>query len=247
MVNRRKGRAFIGTSGWNYGDWKDDFYAGVPRKRWLAHYAQHFDAVEVNATFYHEARRSTFELWRESTPANFRFAIKGHRYITHVERLNAPAKSIERQREGASMLGDKLAAVLWQLPASLKCDLARLRRFAATLDSWREVRHAIEFRDESWFVEDIAEVMRESNLSVCQSDAADWPMWDAVTADTVYIRLHGHTITYASNYSDNSLRSWLRRAKKWLDEGRDVHVYFDNTAAGAAVRNALRMAELMRE
>ncbi len=138
-------------------------------------------------------------------------------------------------------MGDKLAAVIWQLPERFYKNLERLEGFARALKSWRAVRHAIEFRHDSWFDDEVAACLHAHRLAVCQSDAADWPRWDAVTTDMAYIRLHGHTATYASSYSARELGQWARRIRRWLKQGCDVHVYFDNDARGAAPRNALEL------
>jgi uncharacterized protein YecE (DUF72 family) len=249
MGNPHRGRSpsavpWIGTSGWAYPEWKDDFYAGVPRSRWLEHYAQHFNAVEVNATFYHTLRTSTLERWRDLTPPHFRFCIKASRYITHIQRLETTDESLARLRAQADALGAKLAVVLWQMPQGLKRDLDLFERFARRLDGWRGVRHAIEFRNESWFGDEVAQRLSEQRLAAVQSHAADWPMWEAVTTDLVYVRLHGGAHTYASAYSTAALRRWAERIQGWLAQRREVHVYFDNTAEGHAVQNALALAKL---
>lgn len=239
------GRAFLGTSGWNYSEWRDAFYGGIPHKEWLGFYARHFDAVEVNATFYHHQRKSTFEHWREHTPANFVFAIKGHRYVTHVKRLKEPEQSLQLSREAASGMGEKLAVVLWQTPRSLHKDMARLESFAQALSAWPEVRHVLEFRHVSWFDDEVLACLNAHRIANCHSDAADWPLWDAVSTDLVYVRLHGHDYTYASNYSEPELAAWAERVRAWLAGGCNAHVYFDNTAGGAALRNALRLKEML--
>jgi len=246
MTRRRSAIPYVGTSGWNYASWRDSFYRGVPKKRWLAFCAGHFTAIEVNATFYRLQSSETFARWRAETPPGFRFAIKANRYLTHNRRLIDPLPSIRLERDRAAGLGDKLAAVLWQLPANFHRDLGRLERFARALRSWRKVRHAVEFRHESWFDEDVAGCLRESRIAVCQSDAADWPRWNAVTTDMVYVRLHGHTMTYASGYSDHALKAWRARCRRWIDEGREVHVYFDNDAFGRAPVDAMRLLRLLR-
>lgn len=249
MGSRRRNQspsavALIGTSGWAYPEWKDDFYAGVPRDRWLEHYAQRFNAVEVNATFYHTLRISTLEKWRDRTPPHFRFCIKASRYITHIQRLETTDESFARLRAQADALGAKLAVVLWQMPQGLQRDLDLFGRFARRLDEWHEVRHAIEFRHASWFGNEIAECLSAHRLAAVQSHAADWPMWEAVTTDLVYVRLHGGARTYASAYSATALRRWAERIRNWLAQRREVHVYFDNTAEGHAVQNALALARL---
>jgi uncharacterized protein YecE (DUF72 family) len=239
------GRLHIGTSGWNYDSWKDDFYAGVPRKSWLEYYASRLRALEADGTFYHMMRPAVFESWAMRTPPDFRFAIKGHRYITHLKRLDPPAQSLQLQRENSSALGNKLAAVLWQLPPNMHKDIPRLERFAAALDIWRETRHVIEFRHKSWFDDETAAVMARERLANCLSDASRWPLWDAVTTDLAFVRLHGHADTYVSNYDDNELEKWAKLAREWLREGRDVHVYFDNDARGHAPWNALTLAGML--
>ena len=239
------GRACIGTSGWNYYSWRDDFYRGIPRQNWLRFCAKHFSGVEVNATFYRLQTKETFNRWRDETPANFCFAIKGNRFLTHNKKLSDPLPAIRLERDRAKGLGNKLAAVVWQLPERFHKNLERLEGFARALNSWRSVRHAIEFRHGSWFDKEVAECLQAHRLAVCQSDAADWPLWDAVTADMVYVRLHGHAVTYASDYSARELRVWARRIRRWLKDGRDVHVYFDNDAFGAAPRNALELIALL--
>jgi uncharacterized protein YecE (DUF72 family) len=240
------GHAYIGTSGWNYKTWKNSFYAGIPQKQWLRFCAEHFNAVEINATFYRLQTKATFERWREQTPAHFCFAIKGNRYLTHNKKLADPDPSIRLDRQRATGLGDKLAAVLWQMPHTLRKNIERLRAFAVALGRWPEARHALEFRHVSWFDDEVAACLRTHRLAACLSDAADWPMWDAITTDMVYVRLHGHTRTYASAYGAASLKKWAARISQWLTEERDVHVYFDNDAEGAAPRDALRLIELVQ-
>lgn len=240
-----RGRAYIGTSGWSYESWKDSFYEDYPKARWLAYCAQRFSSVEVNATFYRLQSRETFRRWRDATPPGFRFAIKANRYLTHNRKLVEPAPAIRLERSRAAGLGDKLAAVVWQLPRNFPCNLERLEKFVRALGRWRRVRHAIEFRHASWFTGEVAACLRERGIAVCQSDAADWPMWETVTADLVYVRLHGHRLTYASAYSDARLRGWARKVRSWTDEGRDVHVYFDNDAFGHAPANARRLIALV--
>lgn len=127
---------FIGTSGWNYAGWKDDFYTGIPRKWWLEYYFERFNALEVDGTFYHLLRENVAESWYERTHAEFHFAVKGHRYITHIKRLEPPDESLKLQRDSTAPLGEKLAAMLWQLPPSLHKDMRKLAVFIAMLAMW---------------------------------------------------------------------------------------------------------------
>lgn len=237
-------KLYIGTSGWDYNHWKSEFYAGVKRKDWLRFYAEHFTAVEVNATFYRLQDVNTFMRWREKTPDHFRFVLKGNRYLTHNKRLIDPQASIRQERAHAQALGKKLSAVLWQLPANFHKHIERLQGFTNALQQWKSTRHIIEFRHPSWFDADVAECLQQNSIALCQSDAADWPMWDAITTDLIYIRLHGHTRTYASSYRSTSLRQWAQRIRSWRKQACQVHVYFDNDAEGAAPRNAIQLIEL---
>jgi len=240
------GRIRIGTSGWVYRSWRAHLYAGVPKKRWLAHASSTFATLEINGSFYTQIRPETYERWRRETPDDFVFSLKAHRYVTHYKRLRDAEDSVERLRDQASLLGDKLACVLWQLPARMTADEARLDEFLGVLArSWPSVRHAFEPRHASWFTPSVARALSEEDVAVAQSDAPDFPLWDEVTADFVYVRLHGHTRKYASSYSAASLRRWANDAKRWARSGRDVYVYFDNDAEGAAVDNALALSELV--
>jgi uncharacterized protein YecE (DUF72 family) len=239
------GRLYVGTSGWDYPAWRTDFYAGSPRRDWLRLYAARLPSVELNASFYHLLARKAFERWAEQTPASFRFSIKGNRYVTHSKKLKDPVAPVAIERERAAGLGPKLAVVLWQTPRNLRIDAGRLRGFVDALATWPEARHALEFRAREWFTGEIAECLSQHRLANCLSDAADWPLWDAVTTDLVYVRLHGHEATYASPYTTVQLRGWAARARRWLEEGREVHVYFDNDALGAAPRDARRLLEML--
>jgi uncharacterized protein YecE (DUF72 family) len=220
---------------------------GVPLKQRLAHVGKLFDAVEVNGSHYTQIARETYAAWAAQTPPAFRFAVKGHRYVTHYKRLSDCGDSIRLLRDQARGLGDKLAAVVWQLPARFRRDLARLDDFLEALRSWGDTRHAIELRDASWFDDEVRARLGAARVANCLSDAPDFPLWDAVTTDLVYVRLHGHTRKYASSYSRASLETWAKRARAWTREGRDVHIYLDNDAEGAAVRNALALRALTAE
>jgi uncharacterized protein YecE (DUF72 family) len=239
-------RAFIGTSGWNYKKWAADFFKDVPQKRWLAFCAQHFTGIEINSTFYRLQPASTFRKWKEQTPADFGFSLKGHRFVTHNKKLLDSEEPVRRTLTPAAELGNKLTAVVWQLSHRQQKNLERLERFLSTLDHWNNTRHAIEFRHASWFDNQVAAQLSEHRVAVCMSDAPDWPMWEAVTTDVVYIRLHGHTRKYASSYSTRELQEWARRIRTWLREERTVHVYFDNDAEGAAPHNAIELINLLK-
>ena len=240
-------RLYIGTSGWSYQHWQDCFYTGVARKDWLKFYAERFSAIEINGTFYRLQNPGTFKKWFNETPATFGFALKANRYLTHNKKLLDPEASVLIEKNHAEALGEKLSAVLWQLPGMLKKDSVRLKRFINALQQWSEVRHSIEFRHESWFDEETADCLAQADIAVCLSDAETWPMWDRLTSNLVYIRLHGHTRTYASSYSTSELAHWAERIAQWCRQGKEVHVYFDNDAECAAPFNALELKTLFQD
>ncbi len=240
------GAYYIGTSGWSYPHWQHNFYQGIAKKQWLSYYATQFNSIEINATFYRQQSRATFERWAAQVPDDFRFAIKGHRYLTHNLKLSKADQPLQRQRAQAQGLGNKLAVVLWQLPHNLKKNIKRLQDFSSALQMWQETRHAIEFRHSSWFDDEVADCLNEHRIAVCQSDAVDWPYWDRVTTDLVYVRLHGHVRTYVSSYDENALCEWAQQCQQWLQQ-HDVYLYFDNDAEAAAPKNALRLIELLKQ
>lgn len=236
--SRAVGTTHVGLSGWNYPAWRRRFYAGVPQRDWLEHCIRSFSGLEVNATFYRFLKPEVFASWRDLAPPGFTFALKGHRFITHGEKLANTGPLLERMRSTAQPLGDRLAVVLWQLPQSLARDLSRLAEFATLLDTW-PVRHAFEFRHQSWFCEDTAAFLSARGYAVCQSEGAEWPMWSAVTTDLVYVRF----AIPASGAPLCDLDQWAERARRWRDEGREVHLYFDGDPQGDAPYRAL---DLMR-
>jgi len=234
-------RAYIGTSGWMYKSWRHSFYEDAPQRTWLKQIDDKLGAVEIDGTFYRQQKKETFERWASQVSAEFRFAIRGHRYITHNKKLLDVAESVQKVKEPALGLGNKLGAVLWQLPPFLRKDLDRLKAFAETLDEWRDPWHVMEFRHTSWFDEETAKVLEQNKLVNCVSDAGKFERWDAVTAKCVYIRLHGKPRTYADSYSNHELAQWAKKIETWLDEKREVYVFFDNDIEGAAPQNALTL------
>jgi uncharacterized protein YecE (DUF72 family) len=235
----------VGTSGWVYRHWKEVWYGGLPASKWLEFDADRFTGLEANGTFYRLSKPATFENWARRTPDEFRFTIKAHRFLTHLKRLSDISEGIQRQREPALQLGDKLACVVWQLPSFLVADLAKLQSFAEDTAGWPETRHAIEFRHSSWFVPEVARLMERYRLAVCISDAAGWPRWDALTTDLAYVRLHGHTHTYWNEYTAQDLEPWANRMQDWIRQNIEVHAYFDNDAQGFAPFDALKLMEML--
>jgi uncharacterized protein YecE (DUF72 family) len=235
----------VGVSGWVYQSWRAHLYRGIPARAWLARVAEVFDAVEINGSFYTQIAPATYQRWYDSTPATFRFALKGHRFVTHYKQLRNCGESIGRLREQSSPLADKLGAVLWQLPSRQAADLGKLRGFLADLGGWPGVDHVLELRHPSWFTDEVAALLAAHRVTNCLSDAPTFPLWPAVTSPLVYVRLHGHTRLYASSYRRSALERWTDDIERWLGEGRRVEVYFDNDAEGAAVGDALVLCDLL--
>ena len=236
----------IGTSGWHYKHWLDDvFYpAGTPPARMFDFYAQHFDTVEINNSFYHLPSAKTFDNWRESSPPNFLFAVKGSRFITHMKKLKEPERSSEKFFLVAERLREKLGPVLFQLPPRWKLNLERLREFLEWLP--REHRYVFEFREESWLVPEVFALLRKHKVAHCIHDFADMKVPHELTARFTYIRFHGPTSAkYFGWYSTRELRAWAKRIESWQGKVSEVYVYFNNDPEGAAVKNAMELKEML--
>lgn len=232
----------IGTSGWQYKHWRGPFYpADLPASRMLAFYLEHFDTVEVNNSFYHLPAPATFENWKAASPPGFLFAVKGSRFITHMKKLKDPEPSSQKFFDAVAGLGRKLGPILWQLPPFWQVNTERLDEFLAVLP--RRRRYAFEFRNETWFTEEVNAILRRRKAAFCIYDFDYRQSPRTVTADWVYVRLHGPDGKYAGSYSDDALKEWARQFEAWSREGRDVYCYFDNDQAGYAVQNALRLRE----
>ncbi|NPV30246.1 MAG: DUF72 domain-containing protein [Firmicutes bacterium] len=240
----------VGTSGYNYPHWRGAFYPKeIPGRRWLNFYAAHFNTVELNVTFYRLPLAKTFASWYDSTPPDFRFAVKGSRMITHIKRLRDVAEPLAAFFGRAEKLQEKLAVVLWQLPPGLRGDpglLAEFCRLVQGNDTARAARHAFEFRHNSWFSPEVYEILHQNNFGLCIADSPRWPQTLEVTADFVYLRFHGSEKVYTSCYTKEELERWAKRIREWLESGRDVYAYFNNDAGGWAVANARDLISLTR-
>lgn len=240
----------IGTSGWNYGEWRGLFYPKELKSTdFLAWYARHFDTTEVNYSFYRLPRPSTYAKWAAQTPERFLFALKVSRFITHIKRLEGTGAEWRLFLANARTLGDKLGPLLVQLPPSLRADAGRLERFLAAAPApggEPAPRIAFEFRHESWFIPEILGLLRHHGAALVIADSARYPKAPpAATAPFVYLRFHGPAQLFASKYSDAQLSEWAGRISAWRAEGRDVFAYFNNDVRAHAVENAqtlLRMA-----
>jgi uncharacterized protein YecE (DUF72 family) len=231
---RRRGRLRIGTSGYQYDDWRGLFYPkDLPKSAWFAHYAQRFDAVELNATFYRLPEAATFERWREAAPQGFCYALKFSRYGTHLKRLKDPAETIGLFIERARLLGPSLGPILVQLPPRWHVDPDRLAAFLEAAP--KRYRWAIELRDPSWLCEDIYALLRRHGAALCVHDLIErHPR--VRTADWIYLRFHGDE--YTGSYSPQALSAEARRIRTHLADGHDVYAFFNNDIGGHAIRNA---------
>lgn len=234
----------VGTSGWHYDHWRGPFYpADLPAKGFLSYYQQYFQAVEINNSFYRLPTVEALTAWREGAPPGFRFAIKGSRVITHLKKLKDVEQTLATFLERVSLLGPTLGPLLFQLPPRWHRQPARLEAFLASLPP--TYRSALEFRDVSWLVPEIYDLLRQYQAALCIYEFAGYQSPLEVTADFVYIRLHGPGGAYQGNYTANALQTWARRLQTWEAEGLDVYCFFDNDEAGFAAHNALTMRRLL--
>jgi uncharacterized protein YecE (DUF72 family) len=234
---------YVGTSGWQYRDWRGTFYpADLPQSRWLEYYAGQFGIVEVNNTFYRLPERSTFEEWAARTPADFTFAMKASRYLTHIRRLRDPSEPVGRMLAHARGLKHKLGPVLLQLPPNLAAEPARLKESLARFPSRMHV--AFEPRHNSWFTDEIYDVLAARNAALCLTDRLGKRGPMVRTADWYFLRFHEGTARPHPCYGDRALAGWAERLADEWPKTADGYVFFNNDARACAVRNAARFAVL---
>ncbi len=231
---------YIGTSGWHYDHWRHRFYPEeVVKARWLEFYAGHFTTVELNNSFYRLPSEAAFAAWCNSSPANFTFAVKVSRFITHIKRLKEAEEAVERFITRARILGEKLGPFLYQLPPNMHRDDERLESFLSALP--RGMKHVFEFRHQSWLEERVFEILRKHSVGFCIFDMPDLSCPLVTTADFAYIRFHGSTGLYRSYYSDEELADWAERLTNLTANLKAVYIYFNNDAEAFAVRNAMTL------
>ena len=290
-----KRKLFIGTSGWVYGHWDGIFYPeNLPSKDKLKYFSKHFKTAEVNYSFYHLPRPNTYQKWYQETPADFIFAVKASRFITHIKRLKGVKEAWQQFLENALNLKEKLGPILFQFPPSFKTTPENIKRLDNFLKFIREnsssnshkpstelcsgagpvphrnkvsgagfARYAFEFRHQSWCDKKIYKILKKYNTAWVIADSPSYPYIETlkkfrsgrlaksenspkaevVTADFVYIRLHGSKILFASKYTKEELKYFAQKIKKWLKTA-DVYVYFNNDAYGYAIKNAKELLKL---
>lgn len=241
-------RVRIGCSGWNYRDWRDGvFYPPrCPPRRWLAYYAERFDTVEVNSSFYRLPRPDAVARWAEQTPPEFLFAVKVSRYVTHVKRLRDVEEHLPLLLERIAPLAaaEKLGPLLWQLPPTFARDDERLAEALAAFPP--DLRHAVEFRHQSWFAPRPLELLAAHRVALVVGDrpGAPGPDRPVPTTDFAFVRFHHGSRGRRGNYSDRELADWARMLRAWARRG-EVFAYFNNDWEGFAPRNASTMQELL--
>ncbi len=235
----------IGTSGWWYDHWYGKFYPPELEKReWFSHYAKVFDTVEVNSSFYRLPFEGMVKGWARKAPKGFKFTLKMWRRVTHLKRLKGVEEDLSIFFERVKPLEKQYGAILHQLPPSLKVDLPVLERFLKMLPEGLD--HAVEFRNESWLESRTFSLLKKYNVAYCITSMPEFPELFELTADFSYIRLHGRETLYGSSYSDDELKRWTRKIRGFLRKKiKRVYVYFNNDNNAYAVKNALKLRELL--
>lgn len=239
-------RVLIGTSGWHYDSWRGPFFPkGLPLKKQLDYYAAQFPTTELNGVFYRTPTPAAVRNWGEQTGADFVFAWKASRFITHWKRLSdRSVNSLELLEDRISLLGRKAGPILFQLPPQFSANAERLKSFCKLLSSRR--RYSIEFRHPSWYSSEIFRLLAANNISLCISDHHDAPAPWRRTADFVYVRGHGPGGRYHGHYRTAALAEWARRIRSWKKQGCDVYVYFDNDQKSAAPADARKLMQMIK-
>ena len=234
----------IGCSGWNYKHWRERFYPkGLPARRWFEFYADHFDTVEINNSFYRLPPPETFDKWREQAPPGFCYAVKANRYITQAKKLLDPEEPLDRMMTAARHLQDRLGPVLYQLPPSLSLNLERLEQFLAVLP--RDVVSVFEFRNRSWYITQTYELIERFGASFCTHDMPGSASERIAVGRAAYVRFHGCGGKYWGRYPDDRLLSWADWMLGQARGGRTVWAYFNNDIDGHAILDAQTLKSMV--
>lgn len=244
----------VGTSGWHYNHWLGLFYPpDVKGYKELTYHAQHFNTVENNSSFYRVASEPTYKTWGRMTPERYKFSIKLNKLITHTHRLEVNDEVREKVAyilSSTQVLGNKLGAILIQLPASFRLDVNRLKVFLEFFTAEvRALPHnfdiAIEFRNKYWFIDDVYALLQSHNVALVAGQSSRWPGVRRITADVAYIRMHGPDRLFSSSYSTEQLSEWAEYIKHISPKTKRVYVYFNNDYHGYALENAKKLRKLL--
>jgi len=240
----RRGEIRIGCSGWQYAHWRGDLYPReLAQDRWFEHYAEHFDTVELNNSFYRLPEADIFAGWARRAPRGFLMAVKASRYLTHVRRLRDPAEPLDRLWSRATRLGDHLGPMLYQLPPRWHRNLERLAAFAKAVPPGR--LQAVEIRDPDWYHPDTYAQLERAALALCLHDMRGSASPRRPVGPFVYVRFHGSGAKYGGRYPGQALAAWRDRLIAWADAGPPCYVYFNNDIGGHAFRDAARLREMV--
>ncbi|MFO8128965.1 MAG: DUF72 domain-containing protein [Bacteroidales bacterium] len=235
-----------GCSGFHYKDWKGVFYPGdIAEKDFLKYYAEKFNSVEINNTFYKVPSSKTLKSWVEETPRDFTFTLKGSRYITHMKKLNDPEEHLEKFMDSTAAILGKTRCILWQLPGNQHKDMDKLKNFVEKLSG--DIWHVFEFRHVSWYDEDVKELLTKKNMVFCSVSCPlqDIPDDVVVTSGICYVRMHGVKNWYDYNYSEKQLRSLAEKIKG--SGAREAFIYFNNDVKARAPANAIELEEILKK
>jgi len=234
----------IGCSGWNYRHWRGVFYPeGLPVKRWFAHYAAHFDTVEINASFYRRPTPETFAAWRDQAPPGFCYAVKAPRFITHMRKLKDCEDSIAEFIGRARHLSPALGPILYQLPPNWRFDRERLESFLTLLP--KDLSHVFEFREPSWMTDEVLAILDVAGVGFCTHDFPGLATPRSATGRIAYVRFHGTGGKYWGRYSEEALADWADWMRGQEAEGRTVWAYFNNDIHGDAIADAKALKRLL--
>lgn len=248
----KKGKVYVGTSGWSYEDWAERFYpSGLRKKDWFSCFATHFKTVELNATFYRLFEKKTYQGWAQKALQGFIYALKMWRWITHRKRLKDVASDTQTALERAALLGNHLDPVLIQLPPGLYRDDRRLAEYIQVLKKARKkigrrFKFAFEFRHESWIDDQVFSLLDRNKFALC---LPDWPKLEfprIITSHFSYIRFHGCEDTYQTLYPKQYLQTWAYWIQKQISKGIDVYAYFNNDYHVHAVTNAKQLLKQVK-
>lgn len=239
-----RGRAWVGCSGWQYKHWRGNFYDfDLLQRRWFEHYATVFDTVEINNSFYRLPEESTFADWAARAPARFLFAVKASRFLTHMKKLKDPEEPLDRFFSRARALKRHFGPVLYQLPPGWKLDRARLEHFLQALP--RGVRHVLEFREPTWYADDVRALLERHRVAMCLHDMPGSATGRERVGPFVYVRFHGASGRYDGSYPADRLAPWADWLAGQAGDGVDVYAYFNNDVGGHAPRDALTLRRLL--
>lgn len=247
FVKNMAGKIHVGTSGWSYKHWKGVFYPHkLASAKWLPYYADSFSTTEINASFYRLPSEETVLKWKNQVPDNFLFCPKMSRYLTHMKKLREPEEPLERFFSVYHHLEKKIGPVLLQLPPFLKFNYHVAEHLYQLLKKqYRQYQFVMEVRHDTWMREESLTLMTKYDVGLVISQSAEFfPYSEMITAKNIYVRFHGPKELYASSYSDKALKSFADKFQRWMKEGHQIWVYFNNDIHAHAARDAQRLMQL---